>query len=186
MAASICWRKTQGEDFMKHVRTVLVVLAMALVMIGCVTTDSTSYSVTDAHSGFIRDIAIPAKDFDIVGLVFYEAIVENGNNGERLTYNALLREAERLGGNGIVNVMIDVRRERHTTTTTSMMRGGATATRVREVWYGSALAIRYTDTVAPDTPMSSGGRALTGGGTGEVSGTTSTGGGLLGGLLGGR
>jgi hypothetical protein len=160
---------------MKHVRTVLVVLALALVLGGCAAAPaSQTFSVMESHSGFVRDIAIPAKDFEILGLVFHEAVVENGNNGERLTYHALLREAEQRGGNGIVNVMIDVRRERQTT---------GTSTRSREVWYGSALAIRYTATVAPETPMSSGGRALSGGGGG--GGDSEAGGGGGGGFLGG-
>jgi hypothetical protein len=171
------------ENFMKHVRTVLVVLVLSFVVMGCATTATTSQSLTEAHSGFVRDIAIPAKDFEIIGLVFHEAVVENGNNGERLTYYALLRAAEQRGGNGIVNVMIDVRRERLDTTTTSMTRGGSSTVTFREIWYGTALAIRYTTTVQPETPISTGGRALSGstGGSGDGGG-----GGVFGGLFGGR
>jgi hypothetical protein len=151
------------EVFMNHVRMALAVLVLALIIIGCTATPApttVSYSIKEAHSGFVRDIDIPAKDFEIIGLVFHEAVFENGN-GERLTYDALLKAAAQIGGNGIVNIMIDVKRERTTRVSSSVYSGTRTQNiNYRETWYGSALAIRYTNTVAHGTPTSTGGNSI--------------------------
>jgi hypothetical protein len=171
---------------MKNTIKIAGIIAIAIigftVLSGCASTDSEGASRKQAYTGFISDISIPAKNFDVVNLVFVEAVIENGN-GESLTYNALLRAAQEIGGNGIVNVMIDVKRETQTTTTTSLL-GGSSNTKHIETWYGSALAIRYTNTLPPDTPLSTTGRTLAGGSSGS-SAESEDNGGFLGGLFGG-
>jgi hypothetical protein len=108
-------------------------LAMALTLgigfVGCAT------NLKESYSGTAYQIGVPeAKDVEILGLVRYEAVVEKGN-GEKLTYDALLREAEKLGGNGIVNIMIDVKRQGTKFLWMYL--------NPQETWYGSALAIKY-------------------------------------------
>jgi len=173
----------QQEVFMKYVKTVLIVLALVSVLAGCGTTStSSSYSMKVPSSGVIRDISITAKDFEPIGLVFVEAVIENGN-GEMLTYDALLKAAAARGGNGIVNVMIDVKRERHEATSSSMLGGSTSRVTIKETWYGSALAIRYTTTPAPNAPMSTDSRSLSASGSGASSSAAAdSGGGLLGAL----
>ena len=122
----------------------------SLLALGVVSGCATSLKVAD--TGSIREIAIPAKDFQVVGVVRHEAVVSNGN-GERLTYDALMKAAAAQGANGLVNVMIDVSREQ-----TSFL---FFSWNVKETWYGSALAIRYLNAnLPPNTPMSDGTQVL--------------------------
>ncbi|MDR0668987.1 MAG: hypothetical protein LBF95_02800 [Treponema sp.] len=112
----------------------LFVLGMLIVLFalaGCTT------GLKSAYNGTTWNIGVPAaKNVEIIGLVHYEGLVENGT-GEKVTYDALLREAEKLGGNGIVNIMIDVKREG--------MKFLFWMLNSKETWYGSALAIKYTN-----------------------------------------
>jgi len=142
---------------MKNVGFVLAVLAVALVLSGCVTPASGGVNIEN-HGRFGEQVRTPAKDFESRGLVFtesrFEIVSGRGTlNGETFTYQALLREAQRLGADAIINVTIDKRMENITQ--------GATTTR-REVWFGSALAIRYTDTItATGTTVTNNGTATT-------------------------
>ena len=143
-------------------------LAMALTLgigfVGCAT------NLKEAYRGTAYQIGVPAaRDVEILGLVRYEAVVKAGN-GERLTYDALLREAEKLGGNGIVNIMIDVKRQ---------------GTKLfwmylnpQETWYGSALAIKYrNENLTTITPANTATSATTpaSSSTSDLSGQTSSG-----------
>ena len=121
---------------MKHKLSVWVLFTlavfMALLVTGCVTT--TSESTIDKNFG--ENIRTPVKDFEAVGLVFSENQLTNGGNDKDqvFTYQALLKEAKLLGADAIINVVIDKKTVKgffRTTTT----------------WYGSALAIKYTDTL---------------------------------------
>jgi hypothetical protein len=123
-----------------------VLVVLAAVFTGCATELKTSYN------GTTWNIGVPAaKDVEILGIVRYEGVVENGN-GEKVTYDALLREAEKLGGNGIVNIMIDVKREG--------LKLIAFLINPKETWYGSALAIRYKDENLSETVVGSDGKTI--------------------------
>ncbi|AEF86488.1 hypothetical protein TREPR_1318 [Treponema primitia ZAS-2] len=116
------------------------VLAFTLVLPGCVS------SLKDTYTGTAWNIGVPAaKDVKILGIVRYETIVDRGN-GEKITYDALLREAEKLGGDGIVNIMIDVKRESSKLFTFIFSS--------KDTWYGSALAIKYSDENLTETTVS--------------------------------
>jgi len=125
---------------MKHAVAVLVVLGLGIVLAGCATAASVNI---ENHGRFGEQIRVPAKDFESRGLVFaefqHEVISGRGViNGETFTFQALLREAQLLGADAIINVVIDKRIDRVTT---------GQITTVREIWSGSALAISYTDTL---------------------------------------
>jgi uncharacterized protein YbjQ (UPF0145 family) len=108
---------------------VLGAVMLLLVFTGCAT------SLKEPYSGTLWNIGVPAaKDVEIIGLVHYEAVLHNGT-GEKLTYDALLREAEKLGGNGIVNVLIDVKNEGIPIFSWIFD--------IKQTWYGTALAIKY-------------------------------------------
>ena len=68
-------------------------------------------------------------EFEAMGVVFAESTA-TGRDGYGLTYNALMREAVAKGADGIINVSI------HQT-------GGV----FNRTWSGSALAIKYLNTV---------------------------------------
>jgi uncharacterized protein YbjQ (UPF0145 family) len=130
------------------------------------TIGSSSGSVNIVNHGiFGEQIRIPVKDFEAVGLVFTETkynISNNVLNGNMFTYQALLKEAQKLRADAIINVVIDKKVER-------ILDG----TPVRqETWYGSALAIRYTGVLNQNDVYLSNARSYTF--TGSNALTTST------------
>jgi uncharacterized membrane protein YgcG len=152
-----------------------VLLTFGFLSVGCA-------SIRGENIGSFPSISVPAKDFTSLGLVFTENVIEN-NTGKVFTYNALLKEAHALGADAIVNVTIDVQREG---TKILMFSFG------KEIWYGSATAIKYTSGILKDvttnntdsTTVTKEGIIMSGGGGGGGSsggggggGTTSAGGG---------
>jgi hypothetical protein len=125
----------------------VVGLVMTLfALTGCAT------SLKSGYNGTTWNIGVPAaKNVEILGVVHYEGVVNNGS-GEKVTYDALLRKAEELGGNGIVNIMIDVKREG--------LRILAFVINPVETWYGSALAIKYTNENLGAAVLSSDGKII--------------------------
>jgi len=117
---------------MKHFKSVCVAsFVFASLWMGCEAVADTKPSIKAPFFGYIAEIETPAvKNFEILGLVFCEVVENNTGNGERITYNALLKEAAKLNGHNIMNARLDIKREEN-----------------RTIWYGSALAIRYTETV---------------------------------------
>jgi uncharacterized protein YbjQ (UPF0145 family) len=159
----------------KVIRLVFVffMLVLMLILTGC------STSITRPDTGAIYDVALPAKNFEAVGLVFAETQIANrwgtlesavqggaqgGSQGatqnvqasrhaSQMTYNALLREAHRLGAHDIVNVRIDKRVEGREFLFWTK--------KTRITYFGSALAIRYVaGHPAADTPISPRSRPL--------------------------
>jgi len=124
--------------------SMLMILA-GISMIGCITESTRSFK--EPISGVTYNIAIPAKNIQIIGIVRVEAKVDTYSNGELITYDALLKAAEAAGGNGITNIMID--RLQQSKSSDNIVNERTTT------WYGSALAIRYTNENLPAyTPMS--------------------------------
>ena len=126
-----------------------VVIVCAVMFTGCETmtsTSTTSAVVTFTNEGaFGQHILIPMKDFESLGLVFTTAELQTNTRGansavtgETFTYYALLQEARKLNADAIINVTIDKRNESVSSDV------GLTRT---ETWYGSALAIKYTDVI---------------------------------------
>jgi len=77
-----------------------------------------------------RNVAVAAKDFESMGIVFAEG------NGYRTTYNALMKEAAKKGADAVINVNIS-----------------STGIIFNRTWSGSATAIKYQDTISTDTPL---------------------------------
>jgi hypothetical protein len=106
-----------------------IVLTLGLSAVSCAT-------ISAENKGSFSTIKVPAKDFESLGLVFTENVIEN-NRGEVFTYNALLKEAKALGADAIVNVTIDVKREG-----VKLFRFYLSS---KDTWYGSATAIKYKE-----------------------------------------
>jgi len=81
------------------------------------------------------NVAVAAKDFQSMGIVFAESTAITGN-GYRATYNALMKEAAQKGADAIINVNIS-----------------SSGIFFNRTWSGSATAIKYLDTVSGDTPL---------------------------------
>jgi hypothetical protein len=162
-------KPAEGVVQMKNKGFILGMLAVLLTFgfsaMGCA-------SISGDNIGSFPSIAVPAKDFTSLGLVFTENVVEN-KSGKVFTYNALLKEAQALGADAIVNVTIDVQREG---TKILMFSFG------KETWYGSATAIKYTSGTLKDvttnntdsTTVTKEGIIMSGGGIGGGGGGTTS------------
>ena len=118
----------------------IIIISAALLVTGC---KSTSAGVSFENSGaFGEQIRTPAKDFTSMGLVFSEVTFQvnsKGNiSGDTFTYQALLKEAHKLNADAIINIVIDNRIEN--------VSSGFDSNK-QQTWYGSALAIKFTDTL---------------------------------------
>jgi hypothetical protein len=82
-----------------------------------------------ALSGAPGNTTIAVKDFEPLEMVFASAVGEGGASAE--VYNLLLKEAQKVGGQGIINVRINRQWKLFGADTVS----------------GSALAVKYTDSV---------------------------------------
>ncbi|MDR0569500.1 MAG: hypothetical protein LBG87_09890 [Spirochaetaceae bacterium] len=132
---------------MKTKHGLFFVYAAAFVFTGFVFTGCASVEVESRHLGgnFGENIRIPVKDFETIGLVFTETQLVTADRGKDegqiFSYQALLKEAQALGGDAIINVVIDEK----TRISTGSKKEYTTT------WYGSALAIKYTDTLYETT-----------------------------------
>jgi hypothetical protein len=130
---------------MKNLKIAGIIALVAVVMLSLVGCTST---LKKMEAGATYNLGMAAKDVDVLGIVRVETKVK-GDDGERITYDALLREAEKLGGNGIANVMIDKKTETFKFFFIIPVTSSVT-------WYGSALAIKYTNNTVPNVPASPG------------------------------
>lgn len=83
------------------------------------------------------NVAVAAKDFESMGIVFAESTAVTGN-GYRATYNALMKAAAQKGADAVINVNI-----------------ASTGVLFNRTWSGSATAIKYLDTVSGDISLAS-------------------------------
>jgi hypothetical protein len=121
----------------------LLALAFSLILLGCTTIDT----VGKENYGTFQNITVPAKDFQSLGLVFSETFFDTdakGSRGDVFTYNALLKEAQKLGADTIVNVVIDVKKEGANEWFKLFgIKKDRGVVQGKETWYGSATAIKY-------------------------------------------
>jgi hypothetical protein len=112
-----------------------VVLVFGLLLSGCATISK------ESNGGFAQITEVPKKDFTSLGLVLTENVIEN-NKGQVFTYYELIKQAKELGADAIINVTIDVKREGIKFLWLYLS--------PKETWYGSALAIKYTQGLLKD------------------------------------
>ena len=124
---------------MKNKLVFLAALAAIIVLVtGCASGAAVYFENNGAFGEHIRT---PVKDFETKGLVFVEmqfVTTSKTIEGEIFTYQALLKEAQKLGADAIINIVIDKKYEVATQGLSSNQ---------QETWYGSALAIKYTTTL---------------------------------------
>jgi hypothetical protein len=144
---------------MKNKLFIFVLVSFVIfAFIGCSTlgAGSSRSEITSTNDGnFGEHVSTPVKDFESRGLVFTEIQLTTSDNesdkdseidtieGKMFTYQALLKEAQALGADAIINVVIDKTIQ---TSITSNLDSTTGSTRIT-TWYGSALAIEYTETL---------------------------------------
>ncbi len=120
----------------------VLLASMALLTVGCSTTD-----LTTNKTGWSDYAEIAVKDFEPVGVVRVTSkevfkigpfALKRSSIGSKVTYDMLIAEAVKLGAHDIINVRIDVVKK-----SSSSPFDFITGT-TREVEYiGTALAIKY-------------------------------------------
>jgi hypothetical protein len=123
-----------------------VMLVCGFSLSGCTT--ARSLGRMNPMGGNYQDIKVPNKDFVSMGLIFAEYYSKGdgagSEDGEVYTYYKLLQEAQKLGADAIVNVVIEGAQEASTEKIFGKkMKEGVT----KKTWFGSATAIKYTDTI---------------------------------------
>jgi predicted small secreted protein len=161
----------------KFIGIIAVGALIGLALAGCTTMDT----IGKDNQGVFQNITVPAKDFDSLGLVFTEVSFDTdakGSRGDIFTYNALLKEAHKLGADTIVNLVIDVKKEgtNDWIKILGLSRDMGVVTG-KETWYGSATAIKYTEslknvdttTITENATIVTSERAIGNGGSGNTA-----------------
>jgi len=132
-----------------------IALIAALLFAGCSSlADEAQSNVSVINTGvFGESAAIPVKDFETCGMVFTEHSFKSNaaENATVFTYQALLKEAQKLGADAIINVTID--RQIQKVSSDDKKFALENSYYLQETWYGSALAIKYTTVVQPNVPV---------------------------------
>jgi len=144
----------------------LIVITCAVSFTGCVT--PVVEKKTNQNWGAFGDVLVPVKDFEAKGMVFTETqftVKTNGViDGKVFIYQALLKEAQKAGADAIVNVIID-----RVTESETRGSGFSTTGAIKETWYGSALAIKYTTALTQSDATGSPNRSATFSGSASAS-----------------
>ena len=149
-----------NKKILPHIIMVVSFVVFIVLGLACATQPKPPKERSESQSSDSRfiyeDVEIPAKDFVSLGIVFDTATltttsdVNNSSStrtteGERFMYYRLLEKAHALGADAIVNVSID-----KLTSTNRVKRNNRTNNVVEERWFGTALAIKYTDAIIPN------------------------------------
>jgi len=113
------------------------------LLVGCVANPSFM-----ARDGIVSRVETVQKDYRIMGRIYvtsYATLDYNGSiiEGSIITFEMLLKEAEKLGANDIMNLYIDTQTKNETIET--VLSGGEKQTSVvrRTKYTATALAIKY-------------------------------------------
>ena len=117
--------------FFRRKRRITVIAIGVLLLIGifgCRSAGHARHFEGGAYKG-AGNVAVAAKDFEALGIVQAEAAVF-GRDGYAAIYNSLVKEAAGKGADAIINITIS-----------------STGILFNRTWSGSALAIKYLDSV---------------------------------------
>ena len=128
------------------VRIYLTVLVFSFIFVSCSSMNFASANLVSANlnkmkrTGNVSDVILETKDFITMGIIFVTSSVKIENNeiisGSKITFEMLMKEAQKLGADDIVNLRVDEidtiedSTDTHTTT-----------------YKATALAIKYVPTV---------------------------------------
>lgn len=124
----------------------LLISLLCLCTIGCATAEKSTKSTFESNeSGTYNNISIPVKDFIVKGPIYVESIVTISNgekNGSEITAYMLMKEAEKLDADDVVNVKID--KVENINKEVSRKRNMKKVTKTKTITYkATALAIKY-------------------------------------------
>lgn len=140
------------------VLAVTLVAVMSLCACSSATKKGGSRTYTSTEAGKISTAQIAVKDYDVKGMIFVESKVTTdiagARNGSGITYEMLMKEADKLGADDVINVRIDVvESDKHNDVyNKNQVTGdetfvGRELTSREYVYKASALAIKYTKAI---------------------------------------
>ncbi|MCL2485152.1 MAG: hypothetical protein FWF00_00730 [Endomicrobia bacterium] len=119
-------------------------LLFAVTLCSCVSAKHETFVVPKSFQ--YPEVSVAAKDFVTKGFVFVESKLIVNEKGERIgseiTNEMLIKEAQKLGADAVVNVKIDVFEENK-----SSVNQGKTTQERTYIYKASGLAIKYTNAV---------------------------------------
>jgi uncharacterized protein YbjQ (UPF0145 family) len=126
-----------------------LLIASALLFASCASTSYSKFDYAYPQSGNINDAAtVPVKDYQPRGIIFVESTeVIDGNGthtGSKITHALLMREAEKLGADDVINLRIDVQEIKEVISVSGNNLGGR-ALQTTYKYTATALAIKYTE-----------------------------------------
>jgi hypothetical protein len=128
-----------------------LLIVPALLFASCASTSYSKFDYAYPQSGNINNAApIPVKDYETLGIIFVESTeVIDGNGihtGSKITHALLMREAEKLGADDVINLRIDVQEIKEFVSVSGNNLGGK-ALQTTYKYTATALAIKYTDVI---------------------------------------
>ena len=129
---------------MKKLFLIMMALTAVLILSSCKSIDMSTNQV-----GWSNYSSLATKDFDVVGIVYLESTetikksplnLSTTIKGSRITYSDLMKKAEELGADDIINVRVD----RNTDSTTTIIDFLIGSTRTYK-YKATATAIKYTN-----------------------------------------
>jgi len=122
-------------------------IAVLLVLISCTSAPVPKVDYGYPNAGNANDSAIVVKDYITLGIIFVnssELIDGNGNHtGSKITYEMLMKEAQKLGADDVINIRIDVNEQ------VEFNLNGLPFKTIYN-YTASALAIKYTGAVVTE------------------------------------
>jgi hypothetical protein len=132
-------QETQKKKFFSLTgkKKVIAIVCLGILVWICIGSLIGPRTMDNRHGLLTRidNTAVVVKDFEPLGLVFAESIA-TGRKGYGTTYDMLMKEAAQKGADAIINVNIS-----------------PTKGVFNKTWSGSALAIKYLETVSAETSI---------------------------------
>ncbi len=100
---------------MKKLFLVMMALTATLILSSCKSIDMSTNQV-----GWSNYSSLATKDYDIVGIIYLESTetiktsflcINTTKTGSRITYSDLMKKAEEMGANDVINVRVDRKTE---------------------------------------------------------------------------
>ena len=127
----------------------IIAAAFSCMVVSCVTLGpppEVNYALP--RSGSVNNAVLAVKDYTPMGIIFVnssEIVDIYGNRtGSQITYEMLMREAEKLEADDVINIRIDLNRVNHYERNAN---GVPIVTRTTYNYTATALAIKYTDAI---------------------------------------
>ena len=131
---------------MKKVFGLIVALAAVMIFSSCKTIDMSTNQV-----GWSNYTSLATKDYEVVGIIHMQAketittsflSIQTTKKGQRITYSALMKKAEEMGADDVINVRVD-----RNTESSSTIFDWLFGSKKVYTYYATATAIKFKGTV---------------------------------------